>query len=1008
MAEPIIPSVGQAPKPFWVEAVEQAGPDDDVYVYKPGSEARGTVKKRDLANLPLGWDLEPPELTRDARLNKEASGQKFRTFIEGAGSTLSLGGTDILVGGVLDDKEYKARQRENSGTRMLGQVGGMVLGAYAPFTPAGAALGAGKAVGGSVSRLGFKGAAGRILPALAREGTENAIFGAAEGAAQTYLSDNPNASEALLGNMTSGALLGGGLGVGVGLGGQLVGESLRVGRNYFKQGVRNAEVGAARELELGRAASRPPNLDPHARKVAEWDLKRAEGDLTEKAQASNAARAAAEGDLATSNESLKWFKGDYENLDVLSGSALRRIEKLGPEASVEQLAAHEELMQARAATRDYFEGQGVYRRSTAIDPKSIDLAPEKKVKRINEWMGDDANLARVVDNPDLPDMLTRQEAALERAKSVLDGPPEGGVPVTKKSKRVREVSIEGDESSLPFDEQVNRAAARVGPEGVFGDRKVFIADVYDQMPAATRGTLDEFKARVNAERRAGTLSLTRADLVQAMPEDRVARSAINDPTGADYHFVAYDNLAEMRTRYGKPGVRTVEEEFDELVKPGSKPWQPFKVQRDVFQKVAGYDDVMLRATAGVDSAELQAAYQRVQELEKLVATGKLNDVQAIEFARGTVAAAEKAGIDASWPTVLKAAEEAGYDAAALSSAGPEFRALFSAKYAREAAKRALAAKAGKEVAGRGLGGTALGAGIGWGVDWALGGALGPLMAGVGGGLIGRFMKGTVMGMKRQLARNIGKTGRGLAAGVDSFLGAAEKAVRSPAIPRTAVQVLQSARYGRQDEDVKYKGTALQKAYQARAGELSQSAASPGSTKAAINESLIGVRITDPTLADQLGDLAIKRMEYLLKTMPKVQFPPNPFSKAVHLPSDAEIAKWARCAQIADHPEAIFDHMHDGTLTPEHVEALKAVYPGLYREIQMDIVSQAASIQASLGWEKRVTLSTLFEAPTDDILRPELVGILQAGYAEKGTEPNKPQPPSKSTNNTPTKAQQLSG
>ena len=114
-------------------------------------------------------------------------------------------------------------------------------------------------------------------------------------------------------------------------------------------------------------------------------------------------------------------------------------------------------------------------------------------------------------------------------------------------------------------------------------------------------------------------------------------------------------------------------------------------------------------------------------------------------------------------------------------------------------------------------------------------------------------------------------------------------------------------------------------------------------------------------------------------------------------------------EVAENPEVVFELMDQGKLTIEHTEDLEAVYPEIYNEIHMDIVSRAAELKATLPWAKRVTLSTLFQAPTDDILRPELIGLIQAGYSEQSTEQPEPRPPSASTNShPPTKAQELSG
>lgn len=76
-------------------------------------------------------------------------------------------------------------------------------------------------------------------------------------------------------------------------------------------------------------------------------------------------------------------------------------------------------------------------------------------------------------------------------------------------------------------------------DGVFGDRKVFVAAAWHQLrarPAWARLALDDFKAALLAAHRDQKLELVRADLVSAMDPELVAASEI-DTGSARYHFV---------------------------------------------------------------------------------------------------------------------------------------------------------------------------------------------------------------------------------------------------------------------------------------------------------------------------------------------------------------------------------------------------------------------------------------------------------------------------------------
>jgi hypothetical protein len=89
-----------------------------------------------------------------------------------------------------------------------------------------------------------------------------------------------------------------------------------------------------------------------------------------------------------------------------------------------------------------------------------------------------------------------------------------------------------------FVDDVMRAAGAT-TDGWFGDRKVFVSAVWNQLrrdPRWSALALDEFKARLVAAQRAGAVALARADLVAAMDPALVAASEIA-ADGASFHFI---------------------------------------------------------------------------------------------------------------------------------------------------------------------------------------------------------------------------------------------------------------------------------------------------------------------------------------------------------------------------------------------------------------------------------------------------------------------------------------
>ncbi len=84
-----------------------------------------------------------------------------------------------------------------------------------------------------------------------------------------------------------------------------------------------------------------------------------------------------------------------------------------------------------------------------------------------------------------------------------------------------------------------RQAARSAQHGVFGDRKVFISAVWEELRRSGRWSAlsgPEFKRRLLDAQRSGSLELARADLVAAM-DPRLVADSETLADGASFHFI---------------------------------------------------------------------------------------------------------------------------------------------------------------------------------------------------------------------------------------------------------------------------------------------------------------------------------------------------------------------------------------------------------------------------------------------------------------------------------------
>lgn len=160
--------------------------------------------------------IESSRAAADRRLDEfrqeefvEGVGNRIKAGLEGAGSALTFGGSDIL----LDDEATRARK--GTAGRIVGEIGGGIVGALAPGgqstlarvlarTPAGLASRAGTAIGRS----------GGTVARATGYGVEGALVGAGSAVPELVLSDDPVTLERAASVLSSNALLGGGLGVG--------------------------------------------------------------------------------------------------------------------------------------------------------------------------------------------------------------------------------------------------------------------------------------------------------------------------------------------------------------------------------------------------------------------------------------------------------------------------------------------------------------------------------------------------------------------------------------------------------------------------------------------------------------------------------------------------------------------------------------------------------------------------------------------------------------------------
>jgi hypothetical protein len=132
----------------------------------------------------------------------------------------------------------------------------------------------------------------------------------------------------------------------------------------------------------------------------------------------------------------------------------------------------------------------------------------------------------------------------------------------------------------------------------------------------------------------------------------------------------------------------------------------------------------------------------------------------------------------------------------------------------------------------------------------------------------------------------------------------------------------------------------------------------------------------------VGQRAISAVQFLQSKIPKrpyeAIFPTE--TQKPYEPSSMDLAKFERYIQVVDNPMSVLGDLEAGTLTQDHIEALRAVYPRLYSEIKQSVLTGLQSkAESDVPYSKKVQISILFGVPVDASLIGRNIAGMQAMY-----------------------------
>lgn len=144
----------------------------------------------------------------------------------------------------------------------------------------------------------------------------------------------------------------------------------------------------------------------------------------------------------------------------------------------------------------------------------------------------------------------------------------------------------------------------------------------------------------------------------------------------------------------------------------------------------------------------------------------------------------------------------------------------------------------------------------------------------------------------------------------------------------------------------------------------------------------------PSTAIAMTTVATRGMQFLQSKVPTPAADPSDPYTHLHPPepTPTEMAKFSRYVQVVDDPLSVIDELEQGTLAPEHTEALKSVYPGIYEDMQGRVLAEISQAKAPPPVDQRMQLGILLDIPTDKALRPTSILAAQSAYQAQAAPP----------------------
>lgn len=171
-----------------------------------------------------------------------------------------------------------------------------------------------------------------------------------------------------------------------------------------------------------------------------------------------------------------------------------------------------------------------------------------------------------------------------------------------------------------------------------------------------------------------------------------------------------------------------------------------------------------------------------------------------------------------------------------------------------------------------------------------------------------------------------------------------------------------------------------KEYDAYTKKIDQFANNPEAYFEHVNKRHIALSQELPNVVAAAEAKGLAGMQFLAAKMPRQRSNPGLISRKYE-PSTQEKAKFMRYAEVVENPKKALEHLQNGTLSRENVEALKTVYPQFYKQLVNTTSEFISKHGEKLPYNKKLQIGLLLDMPVDSSMDPQFIQSMQAGFVQ---------------------------